>query len=76
MYPINAAAVIIEERMHMTGEPYSVLCDSDEMIVAGAPYRRAGRLPLIFSRACFLLVLLIPRYDFFLFFRPGFNVCT
>ena len=34
MYPINAAAVIIEERMHMTGEPYSVLCDSEEMIVA------------------------------------------
>ena len=23
MYPINAAAVIIEERMHMTGEHYS-----------------------------------------------------
>ena len=34
MYPINAAAVIIEERMHMTGEHYSVLCDSEEMIVA------------------------------------------
>ena len=34
MYPINAAAVVIEERMHMTGEPYSVLCDSEEMIVA------------------------------------------
>ena len=34
MYPINAAAVIIEERMHMTGEPYSVLCDLEEMIVA------------------------------------------
>ena len=31
---ILPAAVIIEERMHMTGEHYSVLCDSEEMIVA------------------------------------------
>ena len=48
MYPINAAAVIIEERMHMTGEHYSVLCDSEEMIVAIFAHDRIHSLLVTF----------------------------